>query len=716
MDGWSVHQDEGVLSFEDRSVRLEPRVMDVLVYLAAEPGEVVSKEDLLEAVWEGAYVEEGVLSQAIHSLRKALGDDARQPRFIQTIPKRGYRLVASVSIESAGPVPVPETVGVAGEETTAPLPATAPSPRWMAWVLGSIALLTVLLILVFPSARINRSGKPEGAPTPVAPEGRRIVVLPFEDLNRPADLFFATGLTEEITNDLSSLAALEVISRTSARQYAGAHKPLPEIARELKVDYVLEGTVQWGRNPRGRAQARIRPRLVRAADDVQIWADQFDTRVEDIFSVQSEISRRVIGSLGITLIPKESRVLRDLPTENLEAYRAYLRGRVLKDQPSYSEEYLLKAARMFGRAVQLDPTFAAAWAELSQVHSYIAFNTDRSPERIQQARQSLEHAVLLAPNQPATRLAQIYFSYRCLEDFDSALAQLIDAAQLFPNNAEILETLGLVLRRKGRLTEAVDAFRRASKLDPRTGGLVWDLAETFRALREYEQADRAFTQALSLAPDVPFFWEQKALNQRAWTGDPEAARAILNDPLAPASPELEAVAFQLDLDERKYGQAVARLSPDWIGKLPLQDQSRLSVLAVVAQERLSNPQKALAAARKNLAELKVWTERFPREPIFRAYLAMTLAQMGRGNEALAQAEQAARQSQHDTFSGPRTVEVQAMVDTILGRRREAVARLAKLLSMSYRYSISTAELQLDPVWDPLRGDSDFKALYREFEK
>lgn len=711
LDGWSVYQDEGVLRSADRVVRLEPRVMDVLVYLAAEPGAVVPKEEILEAVWGGAYVEEGVLAQAIHSLRKALGDDARQPRFIQTIPKRGYRLVAPVERIEAIPEPVTPS------EPIVEHPAIAAPSRWRGWLLVVVALIAVTVATFWLTLSRSSESPRDSEPAPVI-EGisNRIVVLPFENVGPPENAYFAEGLTDEITKDLSSIHSLEVISRTSAVGYQDARKSLQEIGKELGVTYVLEGTVRWARGPGGKPRVRITPRLIRVADDAQIWTSAYERDVGDIFAVQEEISRRVIGSLGITLMPEENQVLGEMPTESLEAYRAYVRGRVLKNQPSYSEEHLEKAALMFERAVQLDPDFAPAWAELSQVHSYLAFNTDRSPSRIQQARQALERSVSLAPHLPDVQLAQIYFSYRCLEDFDKALEQLTPAARLYPNNAEILETLGLVLRRKGQLPEAIEAFRRASKLDPRTGDLIWDIAETFRALREYEQADRAFAQALSLAPDVAFFWEQRALNQRAWTGDPKAARAIINDPLAPSSPELEAVAFQLDLDERKYKQALARLTTEHVKRLPLQDQSRLATWAVIAHERLGDQQSALVEAEKNRTELEKRTQLSPKEPMFRAYLALTLAQLGHRAEALDQAEKAVAQSRHDRFSGPRTVEIQAMVEATLGRHDEAASRLAELLSMSYRYSLSTADLKLNPVWDPLRSTRGFQILLQEFPR
>lgn len=684
--------------------------MDVLACLAAHPGRLVPKEELLETVWGGVFVEEGALSQTIHSLRKALGDDARQPRYVQTVPKRGYRLVASV-LPLAEPGQTAAAVEAAPSLPRAPEPARSPEiparKSRRAWLLVlALAAPLLLLLLWNPGSRLRQP--PEAA----VPEtgATRIVVLPFENLGQPEDAFFADGLTEEITKDLASLSSLQVISRTSAMLYAGVRKPLPEIGRELRVAYVLEGTVRWAEGPEGRPRVRITPQLIRVADDAHLWAESFDREVEDIFQVQAEISRRVLSQLGVTLRPEERQALQQPPTENLEAYGAYLRGLELRNQPFYSEEHVRRAASMFERALQLDPDFAIAWAELSQTHSYLAYNSDPSPGRVERARQALDRALELDPDALPVRLAQAYFTYRCLEDFAAAHRQLAATAQRFPNNAEVLQTLGFVLRRQGRLTEAVSALQRAFSLDPKTVKLVWTIAETYRALREYEQADRYYSQAVSLAPDQPSFWEDKALNRLAWTGEVAEARAVLREAPVLDHPRLLPVQFQLDFYERDYRGALSRLSPERLQEIPLQQQSWLALLSTIAYERMGDRPRALQVAAANLGALEARVARFPKEPIYRSYFAVALAQLGRKDEALAQAEQAVRQRRQDAFTGPYSVETQALVDTILGRRTEAVHRLSGLLAKPYQYSLCSAELRLNPIWDPLRGDRRFEDL------
>lgn len=701
---WTVRQAEGTLCSDGRSTRLEPRVMDVCVYLAAHPGRVVAKEELIAAVWGGAFVEEGALNQAVHSLRKALGDDARQPRYIETIHRRGYRVIAQVVVGQV----VPDRVEEAPPLPPQPAPPVRLGPR-AGLLLAALSLMAAAALWL----AWGRFAKPQSGPVAPEADGIRVVVLPFENLGKPEDAFFADGLTEEITKDLASLSALQVISRTSALHYKGANKPLSEIGKELKVDYVLEGTVRWAAGRGGRPRVRITPQLIRVADDAHVWADAFEREVKDIFDVQAEISHRVIGRLGVTLLPEEKRTLRRAPTGNLEAYRAYLRGLDIRNQPFYSEDHIRQAVPMFERAVELDPDFAEAWAELSQTHSYLAFNADPSPGRVEKARQALDHAIMLAPDLDAVRLAQAYFAYRCLVDFQGAYVQLTAAARRSPNNPEILQALGLVLRRRGRLAEAIDALQRSFSLDPRTVKLAWAIAETQGALRDYEQADISYTQAISLAPDQPAYWEGKALNRLAWTGDLDEARAILDESPVARHPQLMPISVQLDLYRRDYNQALARIAAARMQEIMPQAENRVAILAALARERRGDHSGARAVAEANRATLEDRVARFPNEAFYRAYLAVALAQLGRRDEALLEADKAVRQERNDAFTGPRLVEIQAMVDALLDRRREAVGRLARLLAMPYQRPISVTDLQRNPVWDSLRDDPGFKALLRQ---
>jgi len=365
---------------------------------------------------------------------------------------------------------------------------------------------------------------------------------------------------------------------------------------------------------------------------------------------------------------------------------------------------------MFERAVKLDPLFASAWAELSQSQSYLAFNADPSPAQLEKAWQPLKRALAISPELPEVRLAHAYFNYRCLGKYETAEKQLLAAGQLFPNDARFLEPLAFVLRRRGRLTEAIEKLQRASSLDPLAARLLWTLGETHRALRDYEQAGLYYDRATAMAPDQIPYWEARALNQLAWTGDVDKARDILEESPVHGHPRLAAVYFLLDFYEREYERALARLSPERSRTLDPQTESRVLVLAAIARERLGDQRGALAAAEANRAILAARVARFPIDPFHRGYLAVTLAQLGREDEAVAHMDKALQVFPDDAFSGPRIVEIQAMMESVLGHRREAIGRLSRLLATPYQASISATDLRLNPVWDPLHEDPGFEKL------
>lgn len=712
IDEWSVCPDEGTLATGGRTIRVEPRVMDVLVCLAAEPGRVVSKEELLKCVWGEAYVEEGVLSQAVHSLRKALGDDARQPRYIQTIPKRGYRLVAAVARESEPPVEVPVVPSPA--PVVHPPPSRRPSWIWLALALAGVATVVAFWLFSREPAGEARSAPSLAEETGTALDaeaGTSIVVLPFQELTPPEDTILASGLTEEITKDLAALPTLRVIPRMTAEQYVREKRSLREIADELKVDYVLEGKVEWERRSGRSPRARIITSLIQVEDGAQVWADSFYPEIEDgVFEVQAQISKQVISQLGISLAPEEAQRAREQPTKNMDAYNAYLRGRVIRNQPFFSERHVRQAIPLFERAVELDEGFATAWAELSQSHAYLAFNADPSPARVEMARHALQRALDLAPELPETLVAQAYFSYRCLKDYETAETQLRAALRLSPNDPEVLQTLGFVLRRRGRMAQAIEELQRALWLAPKTTRLEWAIAETYRAMRNFEQAERYFAHATSIAPEQIPYWEDRAFNLLSWKGDVQAARDLLEGSPVREQPGLASAFFLLDFYDREHERALEHLTPENLRELAPQLRGQILTLAVTAREQLGDRNGALAAAEDNRRILEDQAERFPLDPFYPACLAVTLAQLGRQDEALAHMETALRIMRHDALTGPRIVEIQAMMEVILGRHQEAIRRLAGLLSQHYQGSVTIAELRLSPVWDPLRDDPAFQEL------
>ncbi|MES1242241.1 MAG: winged helix-turn-helix domain-containing protein [Acidobacteriota bacterium] len=709
---WLVCPDQGTVIRGGETIRLEPRMMDVLVYLAQRPGRTVTKEELLDVVWEGMVVEEGVLPQCIHAIRKALGDDARSPRYIQTIPKRGYRLVAEVSSPAAGESGSP-----------APLPPVEPKkPR--AWRLAALIGAVAVAVALSGSLLLNRQQE-QGSAGASEPRGPlRIVVLPFENLGPPAAEVFAEGMTEEITANLAHLSTLRVISRTSARTYSRGEKTVRQIAEELDVDYVLEGTVRWAEDGAGRQHVRITPQLIRVADDTHVWAEVFEREVgNNVFPLQAEISERVINMLGITLLAQERQQLYVPITGNLDAYRAYLRGLELIDQPFFSPSHIEAAIGAFERAVALEPGFAQAWAQLSQAHSYLCFNAVTSEQvavhcgagvpahgKRPTPAEALARARVTGPGLPEVLLAEAFYAYRVDRDYAAALDRFRAAATARPSDATARWGIGLVLRRRGNLAGAVTLFKEAASLDPRSIKRVWAVAETYSALRAHAEADEVYDQAISLAPDEPLYWQEKAFNRLAWDGDLAAARAILDDAPANVQDDLAGARVELDLLGGRLREGVegwSRLDP---AALPAADRYRLAWRVAVALALLGDHEAGRTLADRNRQELARQVapcvpgegRRAPgSSALLDAYLGIAFAQLGRREEAICHGDRAVASKENDRFSGPRMVEARAVADLLLGEREAARRRLQRLLGTAYQQPLTPALLRCDPLWRPV---------------
>lgn len=692
---WLVRPDQGTVTRGSETVRLEPRVMDVLAYLAQRPGRTVTKEELLDVVWEGMAVEEGALPQCIHALRKALGDDARSPRYIETIPKRGYRMVAEVSRPTAQksnpPPPPPE-----------PPPPVEPG-KARVWRFAAV----ILAVAVAAALLFERQQKQEAA----EPGPLRIVVLPFENLGPPEAAVFAEGMTEEITANLAGFSNLRVISRTSARTYTKGEKTVRQIAEELDVDYVLEGTVRWAEDGAGRQLVRITPQLIRVADDTHVWAEVFEREVGNVFALQAEIAERVINMLGITLLAPERRKLRVPVTGNMAAYQAYLRGLELVDQPFFSPSHVEAAIGAFERSVALDPGFAQAWAQLSQAHSYLCFNAVTSEQVAVHCgaagAEALARARATGPRLPEVLLAEAFHAYRVERDYETALERFRVVARESPSDATARWGTGLILRRQGNLAEAVTLFKEAASLDPRSIKRVWAVAETYSALRAHAEAEKAYDQAISLAPDQPLYWEEKAFNRLAWDGDLAEARAILEDAPANVQADLAGARVELDLMGGRLREGVEGWSRLDLSSLPVADRYRIAGRVAVALSLLGDREGGRALAEKNRQELarqvapcsRGEARRAPgSSALLDAYLGIALAQLGRREEAVCHGDRAVASREDDRFTGPRMVEARAVTDLLLGDQEGARRRIRSLLGTAYQQPVTSALLRCDPLW------------------
>jgi TolB-like protein/class 3 adenylate cyclase/Tfp pilus assembly protein PilF len=352
---------------------------------------------------------------------------------------------------------------------------------------------------------------------------KSIAVLPFENRSHdPDNAYFADGIQVEILTRLSKIADLKVISRTSTQHYKSAPENLPEIARQLGVAHIVEGSVQKSAD-----SVRVNVQLIKAANDSHLWADSFDRKLTDIFSVESEVAKSIADQLRAKLTGQEEQVIAAKPTDNVEAYDAYLRGLAYTLKQLNTANYL-GAQKYLREAVRLDPKFALAWALLSYVDSrgYLTANLQPTVALREEARQAAETALTLQPNLGDAVLAKGHYHYACLKDYDTAVRYYERARQFLPNSSWIPEVLAYVARRRGEWDRSESYFNEAERLDPRNVNLLSQHALLYQTVRRFSEALRKWDQVLDITPDdVDFIAEKAAIVQAQ--GDLPRAAALL---------------------------------------------------------------------------------------------------------------------------------------------------------------------------------------------
>jgi TolB-like protein/Flp pilus assembly protein TadD/predicted Ser/Thr protein kinase len=590
--------------------------------------------------------------------------------------------------------------GTTGSTSIAPAPRTRPK-----WALPVVALAVVAALIGFWQFG---PGGGDSATTEAAAESARIVVLPFENLGAPEDEYFAAGVTEEIIGRLASVSDVSVIARSSAFQYDRTGKTLQQVGADFDVEYVLEGTVRWARSGETN-RVRIAPQLVRVNDATSIWGETYDSSMDDIFQVQSNIARQVIDALGVVLMGSDQSSLESRPTENQDAYRAYLRGRDALDKTPTEP----LAEEMFTRAVELDPDFALAWAGLSRAHSWRFHGGDKSPDRRDAALSAAQEALRLAPDAPEAMMAMGLYHYRCFRDYDRALAQIERAAANRPNDTDVLGWKATIFKRQGKYDEAIRLRERIMELDPMADGSARELGVTYRLMREYAKSIEAYDRAIAIAPDVASPHFRKAFIYFAWKGTTPEARASLETmPSGAGETELANDAwFWLEYYEGRYEEALARARS---GPEMFADQLTLNVraaLEALCLEQLGRPAEANAAWQEAVDFLE--REKSQRPDDFRVHrdLAEPLAALGRGDEALAAARRAIElmPMTTDVEAGPAPLESLLMAHLRLGQFDEAFAALEPLPRESL---LTVTRMRLDPRFESFVGLPRFA----EFER
>ncbi|MGH9857931.1 MAG: tetratricopeptide repeat protein, partial [Acidobacteriota bacterium] len=335
-------------------------------------------------------------------------------------------------------------------------------------------------------------------------------------------------MTDEITSRLATIGDLGVISRSSAMQYQNTTKSTKQIGQELRVDYLLAGTVRWSRSGNSN-RVRITPQLIRVTDDTQVWSNIYDHVIDDVFRVQSDVAQGVIAQLGITLGESKQKSLAEAPTSNLEAYQFYLRGNdALLNTPGYDQKTFEMAVKHYQKAVELDPSFAAAFASLARAHLHLFHEGyDPSPERLNLAKTAMEKAVQLKPDLPKAYVALGFYYYYGFRDYERALDAFAKAVKASPNEVEALSAIAFVERRQGKFEDSLKHLKTIVELDPRNAGLPSEIGAVLTRLRRYAEANNYYDRSLQLAPDQVYGYGSKRDNILLWKGDLKEARKIL---------------------------------------------------------------------------------------------------------------------------------------------------------------------------------------------
>jgi len=478
---WHVDPLSCEIKSADQQQKLEPKVMAVLVCLAQHAGQVVTREQLEAEVWKGRVVGYEALASAIIKLRKALADNSKQPQFIKTIPKKGYCLIAEVKYSATPPTPSQHTTSVK-------------KPLKKTHVMG---LTGFFLILLITATSLFISSKPESIANPINTHVQpSIAVLAFKNMSDDEQqIYLSDGIAADLITGLSKISSLSVIARNSTFAYRDANTDIRVIGRELGAQYIVEGSVQKSGN-----NIRISARLVDTATGYNLWANHFDSPLNEMFLFQDKVTSNIISALQIKLTAEEKLKLNYAYTDNIEAYDNFLRGWqhlwiMTKENNNSAREYFLKATK-------LDPNFARAFANLA-INYVFDFNhrwSDNSAQSLQLAQDNARHAIELDSNLPQAYLA-LGFTEIHSREYDKAIASIQKGISLDPNFADAYVILAMALNFSGDPQTAQNIMQTAIQLNPRYATL-YDIANGQIAfnLHEYDAAIKHFNSALQHNP------------------------------------------------------------------------------------------------------------------------------------------------------------------------------------------------------------------------
>jgi TolB-like protein/tetratricopeptide (TPR) repeat protein len=579
---------------------------------------------------------------------------------------------------------------------------------------GLLLIAAIVIVALFVLNIMGDKKKGEN----LADLEKSIAVLPFENMSESEEYsYFGDAMTDEIIMQLCKINEFNVRSRTSVLQYKATEKTSPVIGRELKVNYLIEGSAQ-----RFEDQVRIRVQLIHAPTDNHLWGEVFEGNWKDILSVQSRIAKQIAGELQTVLTPEETRQIDKEKTKNPEAYDFYLRGNDYNNR-SYAQQDFNMAIRMYQKAIELDPDFALAYTRLAMTHLNLYWHHhDRSEESLMKSKQAIDAAFKLEPGLTEAFIALGDYYYSGLLDYPEALKQFEIALSQSPKNAETVLYIACVHRRAGNWEKSLESFEKAIELDPQSSLIAFNAGENYELLREYSEAVRYYDIAIMLNPDWYNPYYQKSSLYVKWKQDIQQARAVLKEANQVITSSVDKVlltyvSILLELYDRNYEEALRYLSLE--KSEAFQNQfyfiPRYQYFALIYG--LMDNSK-LKYAYYDSCRLMVQDKLITAPDDSRLYSALGIAYAGLGmkKEAIEAGEKAVEllPVSKEAFRGTNRVEDLARIYVMTGEYEKALEQIKLLLSIPGMLSANL--LRLDPVWEPLANNPEFIKLLETYSE
>src|SRR6266540_883190 len=541
---------------------------------------------------------------------------------------------------------------------------------------------------------------------------KSIAVLPFENLSdEKGNAYFADGIQDDVLTNLSKIGDLKVISRTSVMPYRGKGSNVREIGKTLGVGAILEGSVRRIGN-----RVRVNVQLINADTDEHMWAEDYDRDLTDVFAIQTDLAQQIVRELQAKLSPMEKAQIERRPTQNGEAYLAFMQGHEMFYRPDKFRSNTETAEQLFEKATKLDPNFAGAFAALARVHDWSYKDFDPTPARKETARVAADTAIRLQPDLPEAHLAMGFYYYYCERDYQGALSEFAIAKLSLPNSPEVYMAIGAIERRQGKWKESTANLERAASLSPKDAWVLQNLADNYYATRNFETADKIFDRAIEAAPGSFAARAEKASLAIDWKGDlGEMERQLAQVPTGFDPDGLITYArMQLLILQRKFPDALALLqqSPqDLYHKNKPKDLFEGAIYTYSNNKEKARPafERARPIVEKALLESSDDASRH-------VTLGLILAGLGEKDAAIAEGKRAVEllPESQDALEGPKTAVALAQIYAWTGEKDEALELLER--SLSTPNGVTVPVLRLDPIWDPLRTDPRFQALIDRYAK